>query len=119
MEKTISDELLTRWLCGKATPEEENKVLDYLADSDENIEDLKAIVAATQLANNEAVSMPRRRNLFKIPIAIAASIALLVCVSIPLWFTKQPQTPISTAEHSLQIEEAPIYATCDTINDEN
>ena len=91
-EKHISDELLTRWMCGQATPEEEAEVLDYLSESDEHIDDLKTIVAATQVGND--MQRPRiivysssKKSIIRISLAIAASVALVICLTIPLWRT--------------------------------
>lgn len=120
MKKNVSDELLTRWLSGQATPEEEAEVLDYLSESDEHIDDLQTMVAATQVGYDMLHPQKKytssKNNIIKISLSIAASIALVICLTIPLWRTEQPQ-PAIAAEHTLHTEEAPLYATCDTIND--
>lgn len=118
MEKNVSDELLTRWMCGEATPEEEAQVLDYLSENDERIDDLRTMVAATQLDSNNAFSQPKKKNVLRISLAIAASVALVICLTIPLWRTDTPQPSLSATEHTLHTEEAPSYATYDTINDD-
>lgn len=117
MGKNVSDELLTRWLCGQTTPEEEAQVLDYLSESDEHIDDLRAIVSATQLTETPAIRQEKRKNLLGISLAFAASIALIICFTLPFWRSESPSQ--MATEHTLHTEEAPLYATCDTINDEN
>lgn len=124
MKKNISDESLTRWLSGQASPEEETEVLDYLSESDEHIDDLIMMVAATQVGYDmqhprKKVYTSSKKNIIKISLSIAASIALLICLTIPLWRTDSPQPSLTATEHTLHTEEAPLYATCDTINDEN
>ncbi len=47
-KKEISDELLAKYLSGQCTEAEEAKVLDYMSQSDENIDDLTNIVAAIE-----------------------------------------------------------------------
>ena len=113
----ISDELLARYLSGKATPEEESAVLDYMSENDERLDDLLAMSAAVeQFGQQETKHHGRIRPLWP-ALSIAASIALVICLTIPLWRIDTPQpSPVAT-EHTLHTEEAPLYATCDTIND--
>ena len=57
-KNTISDELLTKFLCGKTTPEESELVMAYMAESDENIEDLKNICAAIEMQKDMDELLP-------------------------------------------------------------
>ena len=47
--KHISDELLAKYLSGKASAEEEEWVLDYLAENDENLEDFLTMATAAKM----------------------------------------------------------------------
>ena len=103
----ISDELLTKYISGQSTEAEDAEVLDYMAQNDENVDDLMNIVAAIE-AQKRADSLDAKKNPYRVtPWAVAASILLLVGIA---WFF--------TARNSgLQIEHAPIYAEQDTIEE--
>ena len=119
MQTKVTDEMITRYLCGQATPEEESTVLDYLSESDEHIDDLLAMTAASQLVDSKAKTPLKRTNIIRISLAVAASIALVVCITAPFWRSEQTTPSNFTAtKHTLHTEEAPHYASCDTINDE-
>ena len=84
-KNTISDELLTKFLCGKTTPEETELVMAYMAESDENVEDLKNICAAIEIQKDKTASQPthtRRNRIFKRAIwtitSVAASVLIIV-----------------------------------------
>lgn len=125
MQVNVTDEMIARYLSGKATPEEESAVLDYMSENDERLDDLLAMSAAIE-TNSIEVEKPKGKNVEEsrnrkvrplwTALSIAASIALVICITLPLWRTEQPQ-PAIAAEHTLHTEEAPLYATCDTIND--
>jgi hypothetical protein len=114
--KHISDEVLARYLSGKATAEEETAVLDYLSENDERVEDLLAMSAAiettrqqddktTRLRDNKTT---RVRPLWPV-ISAAASVALLIGVGIAIWHN-------STSD-GVNIDPAPAYAEQDSIVD--
>ena len=119
MQVKVTDEMIARYLSGKATPEEESAVLDYLSEKDEHLEDLLAMSAAVEQFGGQMVEQKKRIRPLWTTLSIAASIALLICLTIPLWRTDSPQPSLTATEHTLHTEEAPLYATCDTINDEN
>ncbi len=77
--KQISDELLTKYMSGKATPEEEEIVVDYLAENDGNLEDFKNITEAVVLNNRMDAEKPKRNRIIHFATA-AAAVALLVMV---------------------------------------
>ena len=82
-DNNISDELLTKFLCGKTTPEETEIVLSYMAESDENIEDLANISAAIETmydAEKGAHSRPPRKFLWIISSVAAAVAAIVICI---------------------------------------
>lgn len=126
MQVNVTDEMIARYLSGKATPEEESAVLDYMSENDDHLEDLLAMSAAIETNSIEAekskgknVEETRNRKVRPLwpALSIAASIALIICITLPLWRTEQLQPSVVASEHTLHTEEAPLYATCDTIND--
>lgn len=82
----ISDELLTKFLCGKTSPEETELVLSFMAESDENIEDLKNICAAIEIQEDaDAVKVRKRKVIpkrFFWVISSVAAVALVLFISI-------------------------------------
>lgn len=101
----ISDEMLARYLNGQGSPEEEARVLDYMAESDENLDDLLAIAAAAELVPH--ASRPYHRRLWP-AISAAASIALLIGMGIALLRPASGGLPVG-------IDPTPAYAAQDTI----
>ena len=116
-EQHISDEMIARYLSGKATPEEELAVLDYMSENDERLNDLLAMSASMEQFGGQKVEQKKRIRPLWTALSIAASIALVICITIPLWKTEQSQPSLIATEHTLHTEEATLYATCDTIND--
>jgi anti-sigma factor RsiW len=122
--KHISDEVLARYLSGKATAEEETAVLDYLSESDERVEELLAMTAAIETTRQQDDETTRRRDnkttrlrdnkttrvrpLWPV-ISAAASVALLIGVGIALWH--------NSASNGVNIDPAPAYAEQDSIVD--
>lgn len=104
----ISDEMLARYLSGKATPEEVAVVLDYLSENDEHLDDFLAMSAAVEQFN-EAKPKRRVRPLWP-TLSIAACVTLFLCIGLPLMHN----TPSGS---NLSIDHAPSYATTDTIID--
>ena len=114
--KHISDEVLARYLSGKATAEEETAVLDYLSENDERVEDLLAMSAAIETCSTgveesksqkvEESKGRRVRPLWPV-ISAAASVALLIGVGIALWH--------NSASNGVNIDPAPAYAEQDSI----
>ena len=97
--KHISDEVLARYLSGKATAEEETAVLDYLSENDERVEDLLAMSAAIETCStgveeskSQKVEESKGRR-----------------VGIALWH--------NSASNGVNIDPAPAYAEQDSIVD--
>ena len=81
--RKISDELLAKYLDGKTTAEETEEVLAYLAESDENIEDLANISAAVEIMHDVekgAGRRPSRKFLWVISSVAAAIVAIVICL---------------------------------------
>jgi ferric-dicitrate binding protein FerR (iron transport regulator) len=118
-KENITDEMIARYLSGKATPEEEAVVLDYLAESDENLDDFLAMSAAIELNSKESkenapaelstfnfqLSTQRKRPLWP-ALSAAASVALLIGVGIAIWHN---------SGDNVGIDPAPAYAEQDSI----
>ena len=117
MQVKVTDEMIARYLSGKATPEEESAVLDYMSENDERLNDLLAMSASVEQFGGQQFEQKKRIRPLWTALSIAASIALVICITIPLWKTEQSQPSLIATEHTLHAEEAPLYATCDTIND--
>ena len=104
-KKVISDELLAKYLSGQCTEAEEAEVLDYMSQSDENIDDLTNIVAAIE-AQKKATSPATKEETHRfIPWAAAASVLLLVGLA---WF-------FTTRNNGMQVTQSPAFAEKDTI----
>ena len=104
-KKEISDELLDKYLSGQCTEAEEAEVLDYMSQSDENIDDLTNIVAAIEAQKKAASLATKKATRRIIPWAAAASVLLLVGLA---WF-------FTTRNNGMQITQSPAYAEQDTI----
>lgn len=119
MQVKVTDEMIARYLSGKATPEEESAVLDYLSENDERFEDLLAMSAAIELNSTESkenasvklspftshLSPQRKRPLWP-ALSAAASVALLIGVGIAIWHN---------SGDNVSIDPAPAYAEQDSI----
>ena len=104
-KKEISDELLDKYLSGQCTEAEEAEVLDYMSQSDENIDDLTNIVAAIE-AQKKATSLATKKETRRfIPWSAAASVLLLVGLA---WF-------FSSRNNGMQMYQSPAFAVQDTI----
>lgn len=101
----ISDEMLTRWLCGQSTPDEEAAVLDYLAESDEHLDGLLTVSASVRLTE-EAKPVRRVKHLWPTA-SIAASVALLLGIGMGLWH--------QSSGSPLGMDAAPAYGELDSI----
>lgn len=105
-KKEISDELLAKYLSGQCTEAEELEVLDYMSQSDENIDDLTNIVAAIE-AQKKATSLATKKETRRfIPWSAAASVLLLVGL---VWF-------FTTRNNGMQMTQSPALAEQDTID---
>ena len=80
--KHISDELLAKYMSGMATPEEEEAVLAYLAENDDNLDDFIHINEAVVLNNLVAANKNRKRKRIIRYVSAAAAVALLLIVSL-------------------------------------
>lgn len=106
----ISDEMMARYLCGMATPDEESVVLDYLSKNDEHLDDFLAMTAAIEKFEKYGElenKRPPRHGLWP-AISIAASVALLIGIGIALFH----KTACGTA---VDIDPAPAYAAQDSL----
>ena len=104
-KKEISDELLEKYLSGQCTEAEEAEVLDYMSQSDENIDDLTNIVAAIE-AQKKATSLATKKETRRfVPWAAAASVLLLLGLA---WF-------FTTRNNGMQVTQSPALAEQDTI----
>ena len=98
--------MIARYLSGKATPEEEAAVLDYLSENDEHLEDLLAMSAAVELSGN---NKPKRQTRPLWPaISAAASVAILIGVGITIWHGGNSGSPVG-------IDPSPSYAQLDSV----
>ena len=104
-KKEISDELLAKYLSGQCTEAEEAKVLDYMSQSDENIDDLTNIVAAIEAQKKAVVLAPKKETRRFIPWSAAASVLLLLGLA---WF-------FTTRNNGMQVTQSPALAEQDTI----
>lgn len=84
--QSISDELLAKYISGKASPAETEAVLSYLAENDESLEDFAHICAAvkTQYAANQKdiTVQPTMHRRWVWIISSAAAVALVLVVSL-------------------------------------
>lgn len=109
----ITDEQLASYLSGRATPEEEAAVLDYLSESDEHLDDFLAMSAAVEVNKEEKQQKHHIRPLWP-ALSIAASVILFLCIGIPFL---QQSPSVSSSGSTLSVDHAPSYATTDTIID--
>ncbi len=83
-KEQISDELLAKYMSGKASSEEEEAVLQYLAENDEHLDDFLNMVAAVELQRGKKKSI-ENKNVWKRVLwtaSAAAAIAVLVVVGV-------------------------------------
>ena len=102
----MTDEMIARYLSGKATPEEESAVLDYMSENDERVEDLLAMSAAVE-QYKETRQRQKVRSIWPVFSAVA-SVILLLGFGITLWHTSQ-------SDSEMNIEHAPAYAEQDSV----
>ena len=103
MQSKVTDEMIARYMSGQATPDEDAAVLDYLAESDEHLDDFLAMSASVeQFGNDEKKTEKRVRPLWP-ALSAAASVALLIGVGFALWNNSQTGSNIG-------IDAAPSYA---------
>lgn len=98
--------MIARYLSGKATPEEESAVLDYMSENDERLEDLLAMSASVEQCK-ETKQRQKVRSLWQVSSAVASMI-LLIGVGITLWHSNQ-------SEREIGFELAPAYAEQDSV----
>jgi hypothetical protein len=104
-KKGISDELLDKYLSGQCTEAEEAEVLDYMSQSDENIDDLMNIVAAIEAQKKATSHATKKVTRRFIPWSAAASVLLLVGLA---WF-------FTSRNNGMQMYQSPAFAEQDTI----
>lgn len=114
----VTDEMLARYLSGKATPEEESVVLDYLSENDERVEDLLAMSAAIETCStgveeskSQKVEESKGRRVRPLwpALSAAASVAILIGVGVALFHHHQ-------AGSAVAVDPAPAYAEQDTMD---
>ena len=120
MQVKVTDEMIARHLSGKATPEEESAVLDYMSENDEHLEDLLAISAAVEQFGQQKTEYKRRVRPLWPALSAAASVALLIGVGITLWHNSQSGSsvgidPAPAYGEQVCIDPAPAYAEQDSI----
>ncbi len=101
--------MITRYLSGKATPDEEAAVLAYLSESEEHLDDFLAMSAAIEI-NNEVSHQKHVRPLWPV-ISAVASVALLIGLGITLWHNHM-------IGENIGIDPAPTFAVLDSIDKE-
>lgn len=106
----ISDELLTRYLCGDVSDIERLQIEDYLAESDKHIDELLTIAAAVEQYGSE--HQKRRIRPLWPAISAAASVALIIGIGVTFWHHSQSGT-------AMGIDQSPAYAAQDSIDAEN
>ena len=99
--------MIARYLSGKASPEEEAAVLDYLSENDERLDDFLAMSAAVEQFEKKEETKRRVRPLWP-AISAAASVAILIGVGIALWHGGNSGSPVG-------IDPSPSYAQLDSI----
>lgn len=104
-KKEISDELLAKYLSGQCTEAEESEVLDYMSQSDENIDDLTNIVAAIETQKKTTRLATKTVTRRFIPWSAAASVLLLIGLA---WF-------FATRNNGMQVTQSTAFAEQDTI----
>ena len=104
-KKEISDELLAKYLSGQCTEAEESEVLDYMSQSDENIDDLTNIVAAIETQKKTTRLATKTVTRRFIPWSAAASVLLLIGLA---WF-------FATRNNGMQVTQSPAFAEQDAI----
>lgn len=105
----ITDEMLTRYLCGASSGIERQQVEAYLSESDERIDDLLNVVESAEHYGVRP-GVRRVRPLWP-ALSAAACAALLIGISVSLWHR-------NTGD-AARMDAAPAYAAMDTLNTED
>jgi len=100
--------MIARYLSGKATAEEETAVLDYLAESDEHLDDLLAMTAGVEQFGKQK-EKKRIKPVWTV-VSAAACVVLLVGFVVAILRNGQTGSPVG-------VTPAPAYAETDTIVD--
>ena len=85
-KEKMSDELLARYLSGKASVEEETAVLDYLAEKDENLDDFLNITASIELQKSKGKPNVYSKFWKKFGWSISAAAAVAALIIVSVWF---------------------------------
>lgn len=85
-DNRLSDETLARYISGKSSADEEADVLDYMAESDENVDELLAVAEAVdQQRKAEKEALKKRKTIMLRPVLyVAASLVILFLVNV-IW----------------------------------
>lgn len=111
--QNISDELLAKYMSGKATLEEEEAVLDYLASSDEHLDDFLIMSSSSKMHSQEnkrkSINIHNKHRLIWFASA-AASVAILVVVGFFVFYQNQsPETQFVQGQtNQVQPTETPV-----------
>ena len=103
----VTDEMIARYLSGKATSEEEQAVLDYMSEDDERLDDLLAMTASVERFGTKKEK--KHIQLWSM-VSAAACVALLIGLGIAFWYNGGQQPTVG-------IDPAPAYAEQDSITD--
>lgn len=107
MKDMVTDEMIARYLSGKATSEEEQAVLDYMSEDDERLDDLLAMTASVERFGTKKEK--KHIQLWSV-VSAAACVALLIGVGVTLWRGGQSGSPVG-------VTPAPAYAEMDSMVD--
>lgn len=101
--------MIARYLSGKATPDEEAAVLDYMSENNERLEELLAMTAAVEQFGKEKPE--RHVRLLWPSLSIAASVVLVFFLGFRFLHNATP------SGSSLSVDHSPSYAASDTMMD--
>lgn len=110
-KEQMSDEQLAKYMSGKASPEEEAVVLDFLAENDENLDDFLNMTVAIELQQGQEKKGTAGKTWKKIAwgVSSAAAVAVLIIVGVLAFnhdnngdeqFAQQEQTPHSSEDNT-------------------
>ena len=80
--KQISDELLAKYLSDKASAEEEERILCYLAENDENLEDFLTVATAAKMQYQEEQTSEKHHHYWIKWVAAAAAVVAFLLVGV-------------------------------------
>ena len=116
-KEQMSDEQLAKYMSGKASPEEETAVLNYLAENDEHIDDFLNMTAAVELQQGKEKKSIAGRTWKKIAWSMSAAVAIAVLVVVGVFafhhaedeneqFAQQEQTEQSQSNTPASVSDS-------------